>query len=107
MGGDEAWARWTIGRMQGDATHSAGVEAALQRVGRLNPCLVARVDVGALMDTSMQRMVPMPGEEAPRPGPLPPMPVVFSLGVEGRTWKGHASLDLGSLAALAEALDGR
>jgi hypothetical protein len=107
MGGDEAWAQAAIAGMDGGADVPASLREALARVERLSPCSVARLDVGGMIASWMTAMRPVLGEHFPDVGPLPPAHVTLSLGVAGRTWKGHATVDLPAFAEVTKALSGR
>jgi hypothetical protein len=99
MGGDEAWADAAIARMQGGGAVPEDIAAGLARVARMNPCLVTRVDLGRLLGEWVPVMQAVLGEDALPPGPVPSAPMLLSLGIAGRTWKGHTSIDLQALGA--------
>jgi hypothetical protein len=60
---------------------------------------VTRVDLGRLLGEWVPVMQAVLGEDALPPGPVPSAPMLLSLGIAGRTWKGHTSIDLQALGA--------
>lgn len=104
-GGDEAWAQAAIERMHGGGQPSPRLEAALRRVEKLNPCLAAEIDIGDFVARSLGVADPELARRLEAQGPLPATSLSLSLGVAGRTWKGHVSADLAGFAALGRAVE--
>jgi len=99
LGGDEDYLLASIGRLASKSAPPAFLARALQQVGDMNPCLVARYDLGRMMRGMKEIAASVaPGDTVG----FPDLPLSISAwgGVDGRTWRGALSINLAEIAAL-------